>query len=109
MAAGTPVVATRSGAIIETVKDHETGFLVEKNDCQGLAQEILDLLEDDALRERMGRAGRKRALQYFRWETITSAMLNRYQTLCQVGSTTRVSGTAPEALTSAANAIAGKI
>jgi glycosyltransferase involved in cell wall biosynthesis len=81
MAAGTPVVATKSGAMVETVIDHETGFLVEKNDAQALAEAILKLLEDDSLRERMGRAARKRALEYFDWDAIVAAIHDRYQSL----------------------------
>ena len=86
MAAGTPVVATRSGAITETVKDHETGFLLEKNDCHALADAILKLFENDTLRERMGRAARKRVLQLFQWDRIIAAMYDRYQSLCRVDS-----------------------
>jgi glycosyltransferase involved in cell wall biosynthesis len=88
MAAGTPVVVTRSGGIVETVIDQETGFLVEKNDCHALAEAILKLLENDALRERMGRAARKRALENFRWDLIITAMHDRYQSLCQADSKT---------------------
>jgi len=84
MAAGTPVVATRSGGIVETVRDQETGFLVEKNDCQALAEAICKLLENDALRESMGRAARQQALERFRWDKIVAAMHDRYQRLCQV-------------------------
>jgi len=87
MAAGTPVVATRSGAITETVKDRETGFLVEKNDCHALADAILKLLENETLRERMGRAARKRVVKLFQWDRIITAMHDRYQSLCRVDST----------------------
>ena len=84
MAAGTPVVGTRSGGMVETVKDHETGFLVEKNDCHALAEAILKLLENDALRERMGRAARKRVFEHFLWDGIVAALRDRYERLCQV-------------------------
>ena len=80
MAAGTPVVATRSGGIVETVRDGETGILVPKNDAPALAQAILQLLEDDALRERMGRAARSWALGHFTWERIAK----RAYGLCKV-------------------------
>ena len=86
MAAGSPVVASRSGGVIETVKDGETGFIVEKNDPQQLAQVLLRLLEDDALREKMGRAGRERALANFTWARVAETMLRRYQELSGVGS-----------------------
>ncbi len=84
MAAGTPVVASRSGGIIETMKDGVTGFLVKKNDSQALAEAIMTLLENDALRERMGRAARQHALEQFHWNKILTAMSNRYQALCGV-------------------------
>ena len=86
MAAGSPVVASRSGGVIETVKDRETGFIVDKNDPQQLAQVLLSLLEDDALRETMGRAGRERALAKFTWARVAETMLTRYQELSGVGS-----------------------
>jgi glycosyltransferase involved in cell wall biosynthesis len=81
MASGAPVVASRSGGVVETVKDRETGFIVEKNDAQQMAQALLRLLEDDALRESMGKAGRERALTYFTWDKVAEDMLKRYHAL----------------------------
>jgi glycosyltransferase involved in cell wall biosynthesis len=81
MAAGSPVVASRSGGIVETVKDRVTGFIVEKNDPQQLANSLLKLLEDAALRESMGRAGRKRAMDNFTWDKVVKTVLERYQKL----------------------------
>jgi glycosyltransferase involved in cell wall biosynthesis len=86
MAAGSPVIASRSGGVIETVRDRETGFIVDKNDPQQLAQVLLRLLEDDGLRETMGRAGRERALANFTWDRVAKTMLARYQELAGVGS-----------------------
>jgi glycosyltransferase involved in cell wall biosynthesis len=81
MAAGVPAVVTRCGGIVETVQDKRTGFLVEPNDAQALASVMLKLLEDDFLREKMGRAARQRALQLFTWDTIVGTMHARYQAL----------------------------
>jgi glycosyltransferase involved in cell wall biosynthesis len=81
MAAGSPVVASRSGGVVETVKDRDTGFIVEKNDPQQLAYMLLRLLEDDELREKMGRAGRERALAKFTWDIVADTMLTRYRSL----------------------------
>ena len=82
MAAGTPVVATRSGAIVETVQHGETGLLVQKNDSRSLAHALLTLLTNDSMRERMGRAGRHRATKHFTWDCAAETMHRRYQTLC---------------------------
>jgi len=82
MAAGAPVVASRSGATTETIKDKETGYLVEKNDPRALASAILTLLENDDLAQRMGRAGRQRAMEHFTWDRVAEGMYKRYQGLC---------------------------
>jgi glycosyltransferase involved in cell wall biosynthesis len=81
MAAGLPVVASRSGAITETVIVGQTGLLVEKNDAEGLAKALLLLLNDGALRETMGRAGRRRAFEHFTWWKVAEQMHARYDEL----------------------------
>ena len=85
MAAGVPVVVSRCGGIVETVRDQKTGFIVDPDDAPALAQDMLRLLEDDVLREKMGRAGRLRALE-FSWDIVTGGMLARYQALSQADS-----------------------
>ncbi len=67
MAAGVPVVASRSGAVAQTVVDGETGFLVDKNDSAGLAAAMTRLLDDPDLRATMGERGRRRALDLYTW------------------------------------------
>ena len=59
MSYGKPVIATRVGGIPELVTDNESGFLVEGGDVNALAEKILKLMSDPALRERMGQAGRR--------------------------------------------------
>jgi glycosyltransferase involved in cell wall biosynthesis len=81
MAAGLPVVTSRSGTVPETVMDGVTGFVVEKNSVEELAQALLLLLRDDDRREAMGRAGRRRVLQYFSWDAIAQGLRDRYETL----------------------------
>ena len=83
MASGLPVVATRSGTMVETVIDGKTGILVEKNNAEQLAQAMLFLLADADKRERMGSAGRQRALQYFTAARIGQRMHARYRALCE--------------------------
>jgi glycosyltransferase involved in cell wall biosynthesis len=81
MASGTPVVGTKSGAIVETVLDGVTGLLVERNDSRALAGALLQLLNSAPLRERMGRAGRERALEHFTWDAVTATMSANYERL----------------------------
>ena len=65
MAAGRPVVATRVGGIPELVTDVGTGFLVAPRAPAEIAQRLVQLLEDSALRARMGAAGRLAAERKF--------------------------------------------
>jgi len=81
MAAGVPVVATRSGAVPEMVRDQETGFLVRKNDPGALAASILKLLRDDDMREKMGRAARVWVHQHFTWDRVAERMYECYTDL----------------------------
>jgi glycosyltransferase involved in cell wall biosynthesis len=57
-AAGKPVIATRVGGIPETIQDGENGFLVERTDIDGMERCLRRLIEDPALRGRMGERGR---------------------------------------------------
>jgi glycosyltransferase involved in cell wall biosynthesis len=84
MAAGVPVVATRSGAIPETVKYQLTGFLVSKNDAHGLADKLLTLLRDDDLRKGMGHAARIWVHENFVWERVAEKMYTCYSDLCEI-------------------------
>ena len=59
MGAGLPVVATRVGGVPEVVQEGRTGLLSPAGDDAGLAEQILRLAADPALRERLGRAGRE--------------------------------------------------
>ena len=63
-----PVVATDAGGLPEVVEDGVTGFVVPKGDAAALAGSIDRLLADASLREKMGKAGRIRALQRFDWD-----------------------------------------
>ena len=79
MACGKPVVATRVGGIPEVVADGETGFLVEPRDHGGMARALTSLLKDDALRRRMGEAGRARAQVRFSAGRMVQDTLRVYQ------------------------------
>lgn len=78
MACGKPVVATRVGGIPELVTDGADGVLVEPGDVKGLADGILRILADPALRKRMGAAGRLKVKQYS-WDSTARVVLQAYE------------------------------
>jgi glycosyltransferase involved in cell wall biosynthesis len=59
MAAERPVIATAIGGTDEVVVDGESGLLVPPADPDAIASALQNLLEDTALRARLGAAGRK--------------------------------------------------
>lgn len=63
-----PVVASDAGGLPEVVEDGVTGKVVPRGDADALARAIDGLLANDALRARMGKAGRERALRLFDWD-----------------------------------------
>jgi glycosyltransferase involved in cell wall biosynthesis len=78
MAAGRPLVATRVGGIPELVTDGVSGFLVPARAPEEIAQRVIQLLEDPALRARMGAAGRQVAEQKFDLERNLDALMLAY-------------------------------
>jgi len=65
MACGLPIISTRVGAIPEVITDGVEGFLIEPGDVEALADRMLRLEADAELRQRMGRAGRRRVEQSY--------------------------------------------
>jgi glycosyltransferase involved in cell wall biosynthesis len=76
MAMGTPVVAYRATALPETVRDGETGLLVEPGDDDELRRAIERLLDDAALRTRLGAAAQEDARARFDARVTTAALVD---------------------------------
>ena len=79
MAAGRPVIATRFGGPGEYVLNKVTGLLIDPEDADSLALAIERLLLDPALRERLGRAGRKRAEEGFSLAHVVARTIEMYE------------------------------
>jgi starch synthase len=95
MACETAVVASAVGGIKEVVVDGETGFLVPLEQMKespfmpldpgkfsrDLAERINQLMRAPALREKFGKAGRKRAEEMFSWSAIAEKTKALYASL----------------------------
>ena len=78
LACGVPCVATRVGDTPEIVSDGKTGFLVDPGDIDASASRLIELLEDETLRRRMGAQGRQHMLDHFSYDKVVRQMLNVY-------------------------------
>ena len=70
MATGLPVCASRIGGLADIVRHGETGFLFTPGDASELAGQLNTLLDDAALRYRLGEAGRRVAEKEYDWDGI---------------------------------------
>ncbi len=79
MREGLPVVATRVGGAALQVGPEGERFLVTPRDCRGLADRLLELIEDDGLRIRTGAAMRIRLASAFGIEHVGATYQHAYQ------------------------------
>jgi phosphatidylinositol alpha-1,6-mannosyltransferase len=70
-ACSVPVVAGRSGGIPAAVRDGETGVLVDAERAEVVADALARLLNDGALRARLGAAGRRAVESHYNWDRVT--------------------------------------
>jgi D-inositol-3-phosphate glycosyltransferase len=80
MACGSAVVASRVGGLQTTVRDGVTGVLAAEGDPCALADTIERVLDDGALRWRLGREGVRWAAGH-RWPCVAEAVCREYATL----------------------------
>ena len=81
MASGVPVVASRVGGIPEAVEEGKTGFLFSAGNYVQLERALSPLIMDKELREKMGRAGRKRVEDHFSIDVEVRAFQELFQNL----------------------------
>ncbi|ABK71966.1 glycosyltransferase family 4 protein [Mycolicibacterium smegmatis] len=80
MASGTPIVASRAGALPEVVgTDGSCARLVRPADVDELTAVLGELLDSPAERRRLGAAGRQRALDVFSWESVAAQTVAVYE------------------------------
>ncbi len=78
---GRPVVATRVGGLPEVVEDQKTGFLVDPDDAEALADALAFLLTHLETAAELGRTARRRAIEEFSWEQCVAAYASLYRAL----------------------------
>jgi N-acetyl-alpha-D-glucosaminyl L-malate synthase BshA len=79
MTSEVPVIATRAGGLPEVVIDGETGYLVPVGDTDAMAERGIEILRDDALRERMGKRARQSAVERFDEQKIVPHYREMYE------------------------------
>ncbi|HZQ33091.1 MAG TPA: glycosyltransferase family 4 protein [Mycobacterium sp.] len=73
-ATGVPVIAGKSGGAPETVQEGRTGFVVDGRSVDQIADAVSGILADPDLAKRMGAAGRRWAVDQWRWQKHTARL-----------------------------------
>jgi glycosyltransferase involved in cell wall biosynthesis len=81
MAMGKGIVASRLGQIGDVLTDEENGLVIEPGNARQLAEAILRLSESRELRERLGSAARKAAVERHTWEQNAQRVIDQYRAL----------------------------
>jgi len=79
MASACPIVATTLPGIQLAITDTEHGLLVPEKDAAQLADAIIRLGLDDALRKKLGEHARSRAIREFGWEQVALKLTDYYR------------------------------
>ena len=83
MASGLPVVATNVGGVPNVIDPEVTGFLVPVRSAGALANALMTLILNPALRQSMGQAGRKKVVAKFDVESHIKALYDFYRSISQ--------------------------
>jgi len=83
MACGKPVIGGAHGGAPEVIDDGKTGYLVPHGDAAQLATALETLLADAGLREEMGRRGKQRVENEFRFSVFAKSFRKILRELCE--------------------------
>ena len=93
MAAGTAVVASDLDAFRRVLMDDTAGRLVPVDDAEQLAAALIDVLEDDDIRQGYIKAA-SAAVRRYDWSVVAGQIMRVYETVASAGAKVRVAGTA---------------
>lgn len=83
MAAGLPIVATKVGGIPYVIEDEVNGLLSDYADVYGFSKNVIRLLKDNDLSDRISKNNRRKSLNYS-WKTIEKDVCLLYNEMINV-------------------------
>lgn len=81
MMSGKPVIASESEGAVEMIEDGVSGILVPREDPRALAAAILDLAQNDSLRELLARNAVERVTLHFSLERMITQTIEFYDSV----------------------------
>ena len=81
MACGTPVVATRAGALPEVMRTGGGGEMVPRDDPEALARAVQGLLDAPERRRALGEGARERVVSAYAWPSVAARTADEYRSV----------------------------
>ena len=82
-AANKPIIATDVGGIRDIIIENETGLLSKSDDLKGFVNNLVKLIDNDDLRDQLGRSGYDNVINKFSYKRLVSDMKSLYSKLLQ--------------------------
>lgn len=73
-----PQVASKIGGFKEIIKDGVTGFLVDPENPEAIASKVIELINDNDLRKKIGKSARQYVIENFEWNKNVDQMIDEY-------------------------------
>lgn len=73
-----PVIVSDAEGPAEVTLDGITGIVVPKEDVDASAKAMIKLIQDETLRQKMGKGGRQHVLEHYTWEKSLDLMIEAY-------------------------------
>jgi glycosyltransferase involved in cell wall biosynthesis len=79
MAAGLPILASKVGGLPEVIKDNHSGLLIEGNDEEEFTRQMIRLIQEPQLRQRLGEEAFRFIKEEYSLEFAAEALEKTYQ------------------------------
>ena len=79
-----PSITSNIGGLIEVNLHTKTGRVIEPNNPEQLAREIIYFYENEEIRKKMGNIARRRVEKHFNWNDNVSQMLDIYKSTLKI-------------------------
>lgn len=83
MGCGLPIVAMKAGGYTQVIQNEKNGFLAEQGDKEKFKHYLYTLIQDENLREAIGRKAHELIKEKYTWSTISGEYYNLYKKLAE--------------------------
>jgi glycosyltransferase involved in cell wall biosynthesis len=81
MSLGKPIVADAVGQIAEYIEHGKSGLLAQSGDYEDFARQVVELLENEELRNSLGAEAKKRINRVFNWKLLAHRVQEAYNSI----------------------------